>query len=67
MKRIKSSDRNDNDLYNEKYQAHIPSSFAYKVVCVDNKFIKPVVLYREKMQFIDLLKQFLGSVIIARE
>ena len=49
MKKVKSSDRGDNDSYNnEKNQAHIPSSFAYKVVCVDNKFIKPVVLYRGK-------------------
>ena len=29
-------------------QSHIPCSFAYKVVCVDDKFSKPVVLYRGK-------------------
>ena len=32
--------------YTEKYQDHIPCSFAYKLACVDNKFSKRVVLYR---------------------
>ena len=35
--------------YTRKYQDHIPCSFAYKVVCIDDKFSKDVVLYREKM------------------
>ena len=30
----------------EKYQDHIPCCFTYKLVCVDNKFSKPVILYR---------------------
>ena len=30
----------------KKYQDHIPCSFAFKVVCVDDNFNKPVVLYR---------------------
>ena len=34
--------------YTKKYQDHIPCSFAYKVVCIDNKFSKDVVLYRGK-------------------
>ena len=28
------------------YQDHVPFSFAYKVVCVDNKYSKKIVLYR---------------------
>ena len=55
-----------NSSYTEKYQDHIPCSFAYKVVCVDNKFSKKVVLYRGKMLLTDLLKQFLKSMIIIR-
>ena len=47
LKGVKSSDEN-NDSYTEKYQDHIPCSFAYKVVCADNKFSKKVVLYRGK-------------------
>ena len=72
FKRVRGCDRNDNTSYTEKYQPHIPCSFAYKIVCVTNKpvnqFSKPVVFYREKkMQFIDLLKQFLKSMIIAEK
>ena len=48
VKGVRSSDRINTTPYNEKYQAHIPCSFAYKVVCVDDKFIKPVVLYKGK-------------------
>ena len=43
---VKSSDKNNNTSYTEKYQDHIPCSFAYKVVCIYNKFSKPVVRYR---------------------
>ena len=42
IKGVKSSGKN-NGSYTEKYQDHIPCSFAYKVVCVDNKFSKKVV------------------------
>ena len=34
--------------YTRNYQDHIPCSFAYKVVCIDNKFNKDIVLYRGK-------------------
>ena len=45
VKRVKSSNKNNNS-YTEKY--HISCSFAYKVVCIGNKFSKPVVLCRRK-------------------
>ena len=32
----------------KKYQDHIPCSFAYKFVCVDDRFSKPIVVYRGK-------------------
>ena len=48
--------------YTKKYQDHIPCSFAYKVVYVDNKFSKDIVLYRGKnaiLQFImSILKEY---------
>ena len=47
VKGVKSNDKN-NSSYTKKYQALIPCSFAYKVVCVDDKFSKPVVLYTVK-------------------
>ena len=37
-----------NSSYTGKYEAHIPCSFAYNVVCIDNRFSKLVVLYRGK-------------------
>ena len=42
LKSIKSNE----GFYTEKYQDHIPCSFSYKLVCVDNKFSKPTVVYR---------------------
>ena len=34
--------------HTEKYQDHVPCSFAHKAVCVDNKFSKDVIVYRQK-------------------
>ena len=48
VKRVRSSDRNNNTSFTEKYRACIPCSFAYNVVCVDDRLNKPVVLQREK-------------------
>ena len=62
VKRVKCSNRSENTSYTEKYWDHIPCSFAYKVVCVDDKFSKPVVLYRGEnavYKFIDaILKEY---------
>ena len=32
--------------YSKKYQDDIPCSFAYKLVCVDDKFTNPIVAFR---------------------
>ena len=48
LKKVESDIVDDNSSYTKKYQDHIPCSFSYKVVCVDNKFSKKVVLYRGK-------------------
>ena len=48
MKGVRVSDRKNNTLYTENYQKHISCSFAYKVVCADDKFSKAVVVYRGK-------------------
>ena len=42
------NDRDKNTSYTEKYQDHIPCNFAYKLICIDDKFSKPVVLHRGK-------------------
>ena len=48
LKRIHSDDRSNNPSYTKKYQAHIPCIFAYKVVFIDDRFSKQVVLYGGK-------------------
>ena len=53
--------------YTKKYQDHIPCSFPYKVVCVDNKFRKKMFYTQEKMLLMNLLNQFLVSTIIAEK
>ena len=35
-------------LIQKKYQNHIPGSFAYRLICVDDKFNKSVVVFRGK-------------------
>ena len=34
--------------YSKKYQKHIPCSFAYKVVCINDRFSKRIVVFRGK-------------------
>ena len=46
-------------FYSKKYQDHIPYSFAYKLVCVDTKFSKPVVLYIGKNVAYNFIKMML--------
>ena len=32
--------------YTKKYHEHVPCSYAYKVVCIDDKYSKSIVVYR---------------------
>ena len=48
-----------NSSYTKKYQEHIPYSFAYEVVCVDNKFSKKLILYTGK----DGANRFIKSIL----
>ena len=45
--------------YTRKYQDHIPCSFAYKVVCIDDRFGKDVALYRGK----NAVFKFISSIL----
>ena len=42
--------------YSTKYQDHIPCGFAYKLVCVDNKFTKPIFVFRGKNATYEFIK-----------
>ena len=43
----------------KKYQKHIPCSFAYKVVCIDNRFSKPIAVFRGKSAAYEFIKAIL--------
>ena len=45
--------------YTEKYQDHIPCSFAYKVVSIDNRFTKPNIIYRGEKAAYEFIKAIL--------
>ena len=45
--------------YTEKYQDHIPCSFAYKIVCIDNRFTKPTIIYRGENAAYEFIKAIL--------
>ena len=47
----------------KKYQDHVPCSFVYKLVCVDDEFTKPKVVFRGE-NGANLLKQFLKTMSI---
>ena len=51
----------DEGSYTKTYQDHIPYSFAYKVVCVDDRFTKPVIVYRGENAAYEFIKANLGN------
>ena len=47
------------DSYTKKYQDHVPCSFAYKIVFIDNRFTKPIVVYRGENVAYEFIKAIL--------
>ena len=45
--------------YSKKYQDHVPCSFAYKLVCVDDEFTKPIVAFRGENAAYEFIKAIL--------
>ena len=45
--------------YSKKYQDHIPCSFAYKLVCLDDKFDNSIVVFRSKNATYEFIKTIL--------
>ena len=58
LKTVEISSKN-NGSYTEKYQDHVPCSFDYKVVCIDNRFSKKVVFCRGK----DTVYRFIEAIL----
>ena len=40
----------------KKYHDHVPCSYAYKIVCIDDRFSKPIVVYRGENAAYEFLK-----------
>ena len=59
LKGVRGNDKNNSASYTEKSQNYIPCSFAYKVVCVNDRFNKPLVLYRGKSGIHRFIKEVL--------
>ena len=56
LERVKSIERNHNKTsYTGKYQKHIPSNFASKVLRIDEKYKKPLLIYSVKLQSMNVL------------
>ena len=56
LERVKSIERNHNKTsYTGKYKKHIPSNFAYKVLRIDEKSKKALLIYRVKVQPMNVL------------
>ena len=47
------------DSCTKKYQDHVPCSFTYKVVCVDDRFTKPMVVSRGENAAYEVIKAIL--------
>ena len=45
--------------YTKKYLDHVPCSFSYKIVCIDNKFSKPIVVFRGENAAYEVIKAIL--------
>ena len=43
----------------KKYQDHILCSFPYKIVCIDDRFTKPIVVYRGENPAYEFIKAIL--------
>ena len=45
--------------YTKEYHEHVPCSYAFKVVCIDDRFSKPAVVYRGENAAYEFIKSIL--------
>ena len=45
----------------KKYEDHIPCSFFYQLICVDDKFTKPIVVFRGENAASKFIKAILNK------
>ena len=46
-------------LTNKKYKVHVPPNFAYKTVCIDDRFTMRIVDYRDENAAYEFVKAIL--------
>ena len=46
-------------LTHKKYQDHVPCSFAYRIVCIDDRFTKPTVAFLGENAAYEFIKAML--------
>ena len=46
-------------LPQKKYQDHVPCSFAYKAVCIDDRFTERIAVYRGENAAYEFIKSIL--------
>ena len=55
----------DTEIYEgsctKKYHDHVPCSYAYKIVCIDDRFSRPIVVYRGENAAYEFIKAILGE------
>ena len=61
------SDESYEGSYSKKYQDHIPCSFAYKPICVDDKSTKSIVVFRAENPAYELIKAFLKEYMYCKK
>ena len=61
LKNVDCGINNDCFSYTSKYQDHVPCSFAYKLVCVNDKYSKDTVLYRGKNAVFKFIKSVMKN------
>ena len=47
------------DSWTKKYHDHVPCSYAYKIFCIDDRFSKPIVVYRDENAAYEFIKAIL--------
>ena len=53
--------------YAKKYHEHVPCSYAYKVVCIDDRFSKSIVVFRDKNAAYEFIKEHNKSISIVKK
>ena len=61
----------DTEIYEgsctKRYHDHVPCSYAYKIVCIDDRFSKPIVVYRGENAAYEFIKAILEEYMYCKK